>query len=236
MRLRTWVDHRDGMWCLAGRFDPATGVRLHGRLQAAMAELFAEQVPETCPSDPFEKQDHLRAHALVALLDHGTVGRPARPEVVVVVDTTAPAGPVVDWGLPVEIPWPVLAELAGGQADVHTVVVRNGVVLYAPGELNLGRTSRIANRAQRRALRGLYATCAIPGCTVHYDRCKLHHVTSWENGGRTDLHNLLPVCERHHHRIHDHGWSLTLGSDRELTVQTPDGQVMTTGPPHRRAA
>jgi hypothetical protein len=24
MRLRTWVDHRDGMWCLTGRFDPAT--------------------------------------------------------------------------------------------------------------------------------------------------------------------------------------------------------------------
>ena len=67
------------------------------------------------------------------------------------------------------------AELAG-DADLSTVVVRNGVVLYAPGELNLGRTTRLANRAQRRALRALYSSCAIPGCTGAYDRCKLHHV------------------------------------------------------------
>jgi hypothetical protein len=235
-RLRTWVDHRDGMWCLAGRFDPATGVRLHGRIQAAVAGLFAEQVPETCPSDPSDKQDHLRALALVALLDHGTGGRPARPEVLVVVDTTSPEGPGVDWGIPVEIPWTVLADLAGGRADVNTVVVRNGVVLHGPGQLNLGRACRTANRAQRRALRGLYATCAIPGCTVLYEYCKLHHITWWEHGGTTDLQNLLPLCERHHHCIHDSGWSLTLGSDRELRVRTPDGQVMTTGPPRRQAA
>jgi Domain of unknown function (DUF222) len=232
VRLRTWVDHRDGMWCLAGRFDPATGVRLHGRLQAAVAELFADQVPDTCPSDSSEQQDHLRAHALVALLD-GRVHGAGRPEVVVVVDTTAPDGPVVDWGIPVEVPWPVLAELAGGEADVHTVVVRNGVVLHAPGQLNLGRTCRVANRAQRRALRGLYATCAIPGCAVGYDYCKLHHVDWWENGGVTDHHNLLPLCDRHHHRIHDDGWTLTLGSNRELTVRSPDGEIMTTGPPRR---
>jgi hypothetical protein len=234
-RLRTWVDHRDGMWCLAGRFDPETGVRLHGRLHAAMAELFANDVPEGCPSDPFDKQDHLRAKALVALLD-GRVRDSGRPEVVVVVDTTAPAGPLVDWGIPVEIPWPVLQDLAAGHADLHTVVIRNGVVLHAPGQLNLGRTSRMASRAQRRALRGLYATCAIPGCAVKYDNCRMHHVVWWENGGRTDLVNILPLCERHHHRVHDNGWILELGPSRELIVRTPDGRVMTTGPPRRLAA
>jgi hypothetical protein len=155
--------------------------------------------------------------------------------VVVVVDTATPDAPVVDWGIPVEIPWAVLADLAGS-ADVHTVVIRNGVVLHAPGQLNLGRTCRTANRAQRRALRGLYATCAIPGCAVKYDRCRLHHVEWWENGGGTDLQNLLPLCERHHHRVHDDGWILTLGPHRQLTVHTPDGQVMSTGPPNRRAA
>ena len=43
-------------------------------------------------------------------------------------------------------------------------------------QLHLGRTTRLANRAQRRALRALYSSCAIPGCTGAYDRCKLHHV------------------------------------------------------------
>jgi hypothetical protein len=234
-RLRTWVDHRDGMWCVSGRFDPATGVRLHGRLQAALGELFAEHTADGCPSDPGEKQDFLRAQALVALLDDRAGGKRARSEVVVVVDATSPDGPVVDWGIPVEIPWPVLQDLAGN-ADAYGVVVRNGVVLHAPDVLDLGRTCRMANRAQRRALRGLYATCAIPGCAVKYDNCKLHHLQWWENGGPTDLRNLLPLCERHHHCVHDQGWILTLGQQRELTVATPDSQVMTTGPPRRRAA
>ena len=67
-------------------------------------------------------------------------------------------------GLPVEVPSRVLVELFG-RADVHAVVVRNGVVLCAGGELN-GRSTRLSNRAQRRALRDLYATCAVPGCSA----------------------------------------------------------------------
>ena len=236
-RLRTWVDNTDGMWCMAGRFDPETGVKLNGRLEAALGELFTETAPKSCPSDPGEKQDFLRAHAWIALSEGGA-GRVGQPEVTVVVDVTQTqltGRPVVDWGLPVEVPLAVLQDLAG-TADVQAVVVSNGVVWYAPGVLDLGRSCRVASRAQRRALRGLYATCAIPGCAVKYDHCKLHHVVWWEHGGVTDLHNLLPVCERHHHCIHDKAWIVILGARRELTVNTPDGQIMTTGPPRRQAA
>lgn len=244
--LRTWVD-AEGMWNLCGRFDPVTGVRVAARLDAAVETLFAEQAPATCPADPVEKQHHLRALALDRLLDGSAVGaRPGRAEFVVVIDTAdtpvdAAEGcgrgdaPHVQFPIPVEVPWRVLADLAG-DADVTAVVVRNGVVLHAPGELNLGRTTRLANRAQRRALRGLYATCGIPGCTTHYDRCKLHHVIWWRHGGRTDLDNLLPLCSHHHHKVHDGGWELRLGPGRQLTVTFPDGTVQSTGPPCRRAA
>jgi hypothetical protein len=121
-------------------------------------------------------------------------------------------------------------------ADVHAVVVRNGVVLHAPGQLDLGRTTRLANRAQRRALRALYATCAVPGCASRFDTCTIHHIHWWRNGGPTDLHNLLPICSRHHHLVHEGGWQLHLGHDRALTVTMNDGTVMTTGPPNRTAA
>jgi Domain of unknown function (DUF222) len=126
-RLRTWVDHRDGMWCLSGRFDPETGVRLHGRLEAALTELYADHAPPGCPSDPSERQDHLRARAFMALLDGQVLG-PGRAEVTVVVDvpqTHRTGQPVVDWGLPVELPVPVLQDLAG-TADLQAVVVTNG--------------------------------------------------------------------------------------------------------------
>ena len=161
-RVRTWVDTTDGMWCLHGRFDPDTGRRLHDRIDGALAALFAEATPDTCPHDPGEKQDHLRALAVAALIERTVPGGSGRTETMVVVDVTSPAGPEVDWGLPVELPWRVLEDLFGA-TDPSVVVVRNGVVLYAPGQLDLGRSTRLASKAQRRALRALYPTCAIPG-------------------------------------------------------------------------
>ena len=238
-RLRSWVDS-DGMWRFDGRFDPVTGVVLAARLDAAVQVLFAEAVPDTCPSDPIEKQHHLRALAFARLLsDSGTgVGRASRGEFVVVIDPSHPdggGGPTVDWGIPVEVPGRVLAEMCD-DGDVHTVIVRNGVVIHAPGELDLGRSTRLANRAQRRALRALYSSCAIPGCSVRYDRCKLHHLIWWRHGGRTDLANLLPLCTHHHTNVHNNGWILELGAHRELSIRFPDGTIHNTGPPNRRAA
>jgi hypothetical protein len=171
----------------------------------------------------------------------GPAGRPVppraragRPEFVAVIDAdaTGQTGPVCEFSIPVEIPARVLATLAG-DADVSAVVVRNGVVLYAPGELNLGRSTRLANRAQRRALRGVYRSCAIPGCGVAYHRCKLHHIIWWRHNGRTDLDNLIPVCSVHHGRIHNDAWVIELGPNRELTLTLPDGSIHTTGPPSR---
>lgn len=257
VRARSWVDS-DGMWNLSAKFDPVTGVKIAARIDAMVQAMFGESVPTECPDDPIEKQRYLAAHATARLLldealgnvsDHDAEAtetatppptarpRPGKPEYIVVIDADADGrtGTVAEYSIPVEIPARVLATLAG-DADVHTVVVRNGIVLHAPGELNLGRTTRLANRAQRRALRGLYRCCAIPGCTVAYDRCKLHHIIWWRNQGRTDLDNLLPVCPVHHAKIHNDGWVIELGPNRELTLTLPDGTVHTTAPPGRRTA
>ncbi len=257
VRARSWVD-AEGMWNLSATFDPVTGVKIAARIDAMVHAMFAETVPEECPGDPIEKQRYLTAHAVARLLlDEALHGNPdgsdgstdrtgaapgpprpraPKPEFVAVIDADAPGhGPVVEFSIPVEIPARILATLAG-DADIHTVVVRNGIVLYAPGELNLGRNTRLANRAQRRALRGLYRCCAIPGCTVAYDRCKLHHITWWRNGGHTDLDNLLPVCSVHHTNIHHDDWHIELGPHRQLTLRLPDGSIHTTGPPTRQPA
>jgi hypothetical protein len=236
-RARTWIDP-DGMWNLTAKLDPLTGMKMAARLDATVEALFSEAVPQHCPADPIEKQQFLTAQALTRLLMDTTLGsRPGRSEFVAVIDADAPScsGPIAEFAIPIELPARVIAELAG-DADLTAVVVRNGVVLYAPGELNLGRTTRLANRAQRRALRGLYTCCAIPGCTVAYDRCKLHHLTWWIHGGHTDLDNLLPVCSVHHAKIHHDDWTIELGPHRELTLTLPDGTIHTTAPPGRRTA
>jgi hypothetical protein len=234
------------MWNLRARFDPVTGVRIAAQIDNTINALFAEATPDRCPTDPIEKQKFLAAHSLARLVGGAACGgsatsagsgRPGRADYVVVIDADArgEVGPVAEWPIPVEVPAKVLAELATDDAaDVSAVVVRNGVVLHAPGRVDLGRATRLANRAQRRALRGLYATCALPDCDVRYDRCKLHHVEWWRHGGRTDLENLLPVCVRHHANIHNDDWVVTLGERRELCLRLPDGSIRTTGPPTRR--
>ena len=238
-RLSTWTDD-DGMWNLRGRFDPLAGTRIAARLDQTVETLFSDTTPEHAPSDPIEKQRFLAAHALARLIDGATsTAKPGRAEYLVVIDAGTPTGSAtnpaaeldpgelsaaqVTWPIPVEIPSRILAELMGApDSDVAGVVVCNGVVLHAPGSLDQGRTNRIANRAQRRALRAMYATCGIPGCTVGYDRCHIHHITWWRNGGRTDLVNLIPVCTKHHGKIHHDGWTIALGPNRELTLTLPD--------------
>jgi hypothetical protein len=237
-RLRTWVDP-DGMGRLAGAFDPETFLAIDAALRSTVETLFREQTPPCCPTDGGDRQDFLRAHALAQLVAGGGTRRGGRREAILVIDATNPTPdgrPGIDWGVRgIELPDRCVTEFAA-TATCSTVAVADGQVITAPGRLNLARTVRVASFDQRRALAGLYATCAIPGCTVGYWTCKLHHVVPWEQGGATDLHNLLPVCERHHHAIHDAGWHLTLDARRRLTVTLPDGEVMTTGPPHRTAA
>ena len=252
-RVSTWTD-LDGMWNLRGRFDPLTGTRIASKLDQAVETLFAETTPEHAPSDPIEKQRFLAAEALARLVtDNVQGGKPGRAEFLAVIDAGSPTGVITDldldvntaelspsrvsWPIPVEIPTQVLAELVGSaDSDVVGVVVCNGVVLHAPGSLDQGRTNRIANRAQRRSLRAMYATCSIPGCSVGFDRCHIHHIIWWRNGGRTDLANLIPLCAKHHTNVHHDGWTISLGPNRELTLTLPDGQIMTTGPPTIRAA
>lgn len=251
VRMSTWT-HNDGMWNLRGTFDSETGVRLFSAIDGAVATTFAQAMPEHCPSDRIDKQKFLAAHALARLIEgtsSGDVaasdGSPtatsarsgsARSSMIVVIDADAPdqVGPAAEWAIPVELPARVIAELAS-TADAAAVVVRNGVVIHAPGNLDLGRSTRLANRTQRRALRGLYRSCAIPGCSVGFDRCKIHHTVWWRHGGSTDFANLLPVCTNHHSKTHDGGWVISLGPSRELTLRLPDGNVRNTGPPSIRA-
>ncbi len=235
--LQVWFDKDTGMWCINGRLDPQLATIIKQQLDAALRARFAEKTPELCPSDPRAKTNWLRAHALAdifaAALGGGPSGGGSRTQAEVTIVVTSPAGQV-DSGLDCPVSAHFVADLIRrGTARVFTVVTENGEVVSAPGRLDLGRTTRIASRAQRRALHALYATCAVPGCTVDYRWCRLHHVHWWRHGGPTDLWNLLPLCNDHHTAIHQQGWHLALGPHRELTITRPDGKVLSTGPPGR---
>ena len=104
-------------------------------------------------------------------------------------------------------------------------------VTDAGGEiLYLGRSQRLASRAQRRALRLRDTTCVFPGChqTTHLDA---HHTTPWSHGGPTDIDGLALLCRRHHVMVHEGGLHLAPTPERTTAYQ-PRFQVLdTTGHP-----
>ncbi|MDA8434987.1 MAG: HNH endonuclease signature motif containing protein, partial [Actinomycetales bacterium] len=79
----------------------------------------------------------------------------------------------------------------------------------ARGVLYLGRTQRTVTARLRRALEVRDRHCAFPGCHVDVSRTHAHHVRPWEDGGETTLANLVLLCPKHHHAVHEGGWTIT---------------------------
>jgi hypothetical protein len=69
--------------------------------------------------------------------------------------------------------------------------------------LHVGRAHRTAPPRLRRALEVRDQHCAAPGCRIDPSRCEAHHVHEWEHGGGTDLDNMVLLCTRHHHAVHE---------------------------------
>src|SRR5690606_14238956 len=94
------------------------------------------------------------------------------------------------------VPIETVGRLACDSTIHHAVVNGVGQVL------TLGRTERLFNRAQRRALAARDKGCRVPGCGMPAAWCEAHHITPWEAGGPTDIANGILVCTYHHHEIH----------------------------------
>ena len=124
----------------------------------------------------------------------GRLGQHNGLPVTVVVSTTlaeleAAAGIAVT-GTGTLMPMPDLIRLAE-HAHHYLVVYRH----HTAEPLYLGRTKRLATRAQRLLLHNRDRGCTRPGCTRCANRCQAHHADpSWKNGGRTDAPTLALGC------------------------------------------
>ena len=75
-----------------------------------------------------------------------------------------------------------------------------------------------------------HATCTYPGCRRPARHCDQDHTLAYDQGGRTCLCNLAPLC-RHHHQVKQaHGWTLEQASPGVLTWTTPAGRRYTVTP------
>ena len=174
--------------------------------------------------------DQLRADAL-DLLTSGTAdgfkgrggssGRP-KAEVIVVADIGVLTG--ADPSGRCEIPGtgpvpPAVLERIACDASLTGLLFTNGKPLHH------GATVRTATNDQWRALIARDRGCI--GCGTEPSRCQAHHVVPYAQSRRTDIDNLVLVCWKCHHNIHDHNWQITHRNGKPA-LQPPDPHA----PPH----
>jgi hypothetical protein len=179
------------------------------------------------------RRPRLNAEALIevcqALLDSGSLGskHQQRPHVLITVDAAefrAGLGGLLH--LPGTDAEPITAATVDQylcDADITTILTRptagtsrsNSTEGYdwlhdaAREVLYVGRTRRTAPPRLRKALAIRDQHCVFPGCRVDPGRCDAHHVTEWQDGGRTDPSNMLLLCQAHHTLVHKQHWTIT---------------------------
>jgi Domain of unknown function (DUF222) len=227
--VRRWID-RNGMGHLHAELDPETTAKVWAALDRHLGEVRSRDDTAGIALQ------RLEVDALVELVTASTALDRRTPEVVVLIDWATlrsgvfAAGSICETsdGLPLT---PAAVRRLACEAGIVPVVLGGDGV-----PLDVGRTRRLATREQRRALAAMYATCALPGCGVRFERCRIHHCDPWLPVGPTDLANLIPVCGRHHHDVHDGGWTLTMTPDRVITLRAPDGTITFHGDTRDRIA
>lgn len=83
---------------------------------------------------------------------------------------------------------------------------------YQP--LDLGREARLFNGKQRIAIATRDGGCIWPTCDRPPAECEYHHCDHWwEDHGRTDVADGVPLCRNCHMRLHNQGWRITRERD-----------------------
>jgi len=90
-----------------------------------------------------------------------------------------------------------------------------------------GRETRQVSRRLRRALEHRDRCCVVPGCGATRG-LHAHHIRHWEDGGLTDLDNLVLVCP-YHHRAHHRGVITITGPAQHLVVTDQEGRPLNAG-------
>ena len=92
--------------------------------------------------------------------------------------------------------------------------------------LDFGRTSRSTPPGLRRYIIARDGGCVWPGCDRPPSWCEAHHRINWGYGGETNQDVLELLCVHHHGKVHEGGWTITIGNDKDRTpwFHPPDGR------------
>ena len=229
---------------MRGDLSRETGMPLLAALEEEMVKIRATE-----PTDPdggvvFRAVSNRRAAALANLCARGAAAPDSttrrEPAFIVIDDTTAAGVPRFELPDGTFVParlarrWVTDADRlrlvfadAGSGATARFVDPDGNVV----ADLDLGRTARYANRAQRRALAARDGGCAFPGCDRPHRSCDAHHIVWWEHGGTTDLDNLVLLCRFHHVITHARLYRIAMVEHRPVFHTADPDHPARVGPP-----
>ncbi|MGN6301121.1 MAG: HNH endonuclease signature motif containing protein, partial [Angustibacter sp.] len=91
--------------------------------------------------------------------------------------------------------------------------------------LDVGRTLRLHTAKQRVALAERDRGCTWPGCTAPVSWTEAHHLTPWQHGGGTSVHDGALLCGRHHRYVHAIGATGRVVNGRVVWDAGPPGQA-----------
>ena len=245
---REYVKHAwtsQSMWRLTARLDPERGAMVTSALEAfarahemsvADALVRLAEFGLATLADGAEPPRSLRGDeraAVVVHLDASRLPTRLRDDATRSAERDQPdAGPTSTQPASTRF---VSARLANGGPGLPDHVVewllcagRVRTVLHdaASNVLDVGRSHRLVTDRQYRALLiRHHGHCAYPGC-ANTRGLQAHHRLHWLHGGRTDLENLLLLCERHHVMHHDGVFTIESGSDGRFRFFRPDGREL----------
>ena len=204
------------VWAAPGMNNPADPESPTGNPAAADPDALAAAAGRDERTAEKRNHDALRA-MLRFVLDAGALGGSHHglpPHLVVSITESAlrdaagdPARTATGTLLPIKDAIDLAAD-----AQHHLAVFRD----HSSEVLYLGRSRRLASRAQRIAAVARDGGCTFPGCTRPSFDCEIHHVVEWDaHHGSTDLDTLATACPPHN-RVVGTGvdqWATTIATD-----------------------
>ncbi len=198
----------DGWWHLQGLLDPATGEKLKTALDV---------LGQPAGPDDDRRPAARRCDALAELAERGL--DPDRTGHGYTTITMTPEQAEHHLG----VSWPSGLLASPTDVAVETCSTDVAYLLKDPitwQPLVVGFAERFATPAQRRALAVRDgAGCAHPGCTVPVWRTIAHHIVAWDQGGPSDLPNLVLLCRYHHREVHRGTLRVVFQDGRATTIR-----------------
>ncbi len=223
----------DGSWTLYATGETSVGATLRGLIDEESDRLYREDGGRENPDRP-RSDDQRRFDALANLVRRGagkttpeasrSSNRRPQPKYEGVVEIPLSAyldpehatGTLIGSG---PLPTSVVQRILCDGALRALIVDDDGAPLW------MGRAHRTATDEQWLALIIRDGGCVV--CGAHPSRCEAHHLVFWDHEGPTDIDNLVLLCTRHHHQLHDHDLQLRR-RDGTWTLCPRDGP----SPPH----